>query len=480
MAAGSALVPGENRLGRHVASIVEGTTSGTALRTLPRTTEARGSKPEVLRPPSPEYVQDVACCTPTSPCGAGREKDRQLERRTGRDRTVRQRTIWRMGFRHPAMENRSIARVTHVTSGHHRSDTRIFLKECSTLQAHGWPTTLVVADGDGDGRQGSIPVYDVGAPRSRRERLIVTPRRLAARALEIPSDVYHLHDPELLPVGLRLKRAGHHVIFDAHEHMPDSIRGKPYLPRTARPLLAGGFGAYESWACARFDAIVTATPAIRERFRNVNDDVVDVNNYPLSSEFAPRGTWSEKRSEACYVGAISAARGIEAVVAAMALVQTPVRLNLAGRFYEPHVVAKVKAMPGWARVDELGQLDRSDVRRCLARSMAGIVTFLPEPNHVSAQPNKLFEYMGAGIPVIASDFPLWRAIVQENDCGLCVDPADPAAIAGAIDALIADPRRAEEMGHNGRKAVEAKYNWGTQEARLLATYARVMGIDGES
>ena len=117
-------------------------------------------------------------------------------------------------------------------------------------------------------------------------------------------------------------------------------------------------------------------------------------------------------------------------------------------------------------------LGRADVASLLARSIAGLVLFHPEPNHVNAQPNKLFEYMSAGLPVIASDFPLWRAIVREHDCGLCVDPRDPQAIAEAMRTLAADPEGARRMGMNGRRAVLATFNWQQEETRLLELYER--------
>ncbi|MBD3768073.1 MAG: glycosyltransferase, partial [Gammaproteobacteria bacterium] len=105
----------------------------------------------------------------------------------------------------------------------------------------------------------------------------------------------------------------------------------------------------------------------------------------------------------------------------------------------------------------------------------GLVTFLPAPNHIDAQPNKMFEYMSAGLPIITSIFPLWREIVEGNQCGLCVDPLDPQAIGEAIQYLIDNPVEAEQMGKNGRQAVEQKYNWTIEEQKLLDLYAGLTG-----
>ena len=132
-------------------------------------------------------------------------------------------------------------------------------------------------------------------------------------------------------------------------------------------------------------------------------------------------------------------------------------------------------MRGWDRVEELGTLGRSEVAQLFGQVSAGLVIFLPEPNHVEAMPNKLFEYMSAGIPVIASDFPLWHGIVEGAGCGLLVDPLDPRAIAGAIEHLLTHPEEAEAMGRRGRQAVERWYNWENEESKLLQLYASLGG-----
>ena len=160
-----------------------------------------------------------------------------------------------------------------------------------------------------------------------------------------------------------------------------------------------------------------------------------------------------------YVGGISAIRGIREVVRAMEHVQSGIELSIAGDFSNKSLADEVRGYPGWERVNELGYLNRTNVRDLLAVSLAGIVTFLPAPNHTDAQPNKMFEYMSSGVPVIASNFPLWREIIEGNNCGICVDPLNPKAIATAIDTLLR-PRRHARWVRMGEKLLE-KFNWGS-------------------
>lgn len=365
--------------------------------------------------------------------------------------------------------------IAHLTSAHPRFDIRIFHKMCTSLVAQGYRVSLVVADGQGSGAYNGVNIVDTGACQGRRDRILNAPGRVFHEAVGLDADLYHLHDPELLPIGIRLKRLGKRVIFDSHEDVPKQMLGKPYLNRPVLWLISKTLQVYEAWACRRLDGVITATPCIRNKFLRINQNTVDINNFPLLDELTVDSPWHARQSEVCYVGYITKMRGILEVTRAMAQVQPPVYLNLCGQFSEPEVEQIAKTMPGWNRISILGYVDRQGVREVLARSMAGLVIFHPLPNHIDAQPNKMFEYMSAGIPVIASDFPLWREIIAGNDCGLLVNPLNPDEIAKAIDYLVTHSDEAQRMGSNGRKAVIEKYNWFTEEKKLLAFYERVFG-----
>lgn len=365
-------------------------------------------------------------------------------------------------------------KIAHLTSVHQRYDTRIFLKECRSLAVAGHSVYLVVADGKGDEAKEGVEIRDVGVSKGRLNRMLRTTRRIFDKALAIDAEIYHMHDPELIPVGLKLKRVGKKVIFDAHEDLPKQLLGKPYLNKFSKIVLSKAFGVFESLACRKFDAVVVATPSIAEKFIRINSRTVTVNNFPLLGELSTDEVdWAAKKNEVSYIGGITSIRGISQVISAMSKVKSDVRLQLGGRFSEKAVEAAAKQEQGWGRVDELGFVSREGVRDALARSVAGIVTFLPSPNHIDSQPNKMFEYMSAGVPVIASNFPLWRDIIEGNNCGLCVDPEDSQKISEAIDYLVQNPLQAESMGMNGQLAVRQKYNWSIEEKVLVGLYAQL-------
>lgn len=365
-------------------------------------------------------------------------------------------------------------KVCHLTSVHPRGDSRVFIKMCRSLAAHGHAVTLVVADGKGDETVDGVAIRDAGASRGRVDRIRRAPGRLFDIAVPMDADIYHLHDPELLPVGVKLARLGKRVVFDSHEDVPKQLLDKHYLNKPLLRLISRAFAIYENHACRRFAGVIAATPSIREKFLRINPNTVDINNFPLLDELVSDAPWAGKRREVCYVGGIVTVRGVGEAVHAMGQVTTDVRLNLAGPFDERALEAKIRADAGWTRVNELGFLGRQQVRDVLGRSMAGLVTLHPVANLIDALPIKMFEYMSASIPVIASDFPLWREIVGGSQCGVLVDPFDTKAIARAIDFLVTHPDEARRMGENGRKAVIERYNWPVQEKKLLAFYERLV------
>lgn len=333
--------------------------------------------------------------------------------------------------------------------------------------------SLIVADGLGNESKDGVNILDVGAKSGGRiSRMTKTVSKVLEKAKEQNSDIYHLHDPELMPIGLKLKRLGFKVIFDAHEDLPKQLLGKPYLNKPAKILLSKTFQAYEKYACKKFDYIVTATPYIRDKFLQINKNSININNFPILGELSNLAVRVGKKDEVCYVGGIAQIRGIKEVVKAMEFTKN-VKLNLVGAFNEKAVEEEVKGYKGWESVNQAGFLGRNEVANIMSYSKAGIVTFYPLPNHIDAQPNKMFEYMSAGLPIITSNFPLWKEIVEGNNCGICVNPLEPKEIADAINYILTHPEKAEQMGKNGKEAVEKKYNWGVEEKKLINIYSEL-------
>lgn len=367
--------------------------------------------------------------------------------------------------------------VCHVTTVHGEDDVRIFHKEAVSLAQAGYRVSLVVPT---EKARTSRDIMIVALPRPRRRLLRMTSTVITAlrAAAALRADVYHLHDPELILAGLWLHARGHRVVYDVHEDLPRQIHGKDWVPRPLRNGLSRLACLLERTTAAAADGVVAATPAIASHFPE--NKTVTVQNYPLAAELSPgrreHRPFSQRPHNVIYVGGITAIRGARELVHAMGLLPatSPAKLLLVGRFSPPSLESDLKQLPGWDRVTPCGWRSRTDVAGLLSQARLGIVNFLPLPNHTDAQPTKLFEYLSAGLPVLASDFPLWRDLVDTEKCGWVAAPQDPAALSHVIQWADEHPDEAERYGDNGRQAVLARYNWDSEAQKLLGLYQDLM------
>lgn len=360
-------------------------------------------------------------------------------------------------------------KVCHFTSAHPADDIRIFHKECASLAEAGHDVYLVSAQSDNQRHKNVQLVSADSQKRGRLGRMIFTAREVYKKAKSLNADVYHFHDPELLRFAGRLRRAGKIVIYDAHEDLPRQILGKEYLK--FKKTVANIVEWYEDRVARKVSFVITATPFIAERFKKVNPNTLDINNFPLLSEIDVQDSDAVRDpKKICFIGNISRIRGIDELV--RSLEGTEASLDLAGEI-PTDFRASLEQLEGWKQVNPLGYIDRKQSLVIKARVSAGVVTFLPLPNHINAQPNKIFEYMASGLPVIGSDFPLWKEIIEKNACGICVDPQDPEDIRRGIRFVLENPEKSREMGERGKQLVLEKYNWDAEAKKLQGVYSRL-------
>jgi len=370
--------------------------------------------------------------------------------------------------------------LAHLTVVHPPADVRIYLRECRALAAAGFRVILLApAPAPGEARP-APPVEFRPLPRFRRRlpRMLFAALAMPFLALRARADCYHFHDPELIPAGLLLKLLGRRVIWDVHEHLAGQMLSKPYLRPWARGILSRLATVLEAVAARSFDAAVCATPAIAHRLVLRGARAHTVQNHPLVEEWFDSRPVPEApaRRDVVYVGGLNPPRGVAQMVQAMGYLPAGLdcRLRLVGPFGPAELWEQCARWPGWKRVDYLGILPRSAAMAVLRRAAAGLVVFQPQANHLESQPNKLFEYMSAGLPLVASDFPLWRELIEGHGLGLNVDPTDPEAIAEAITWLLTHPEAAAAMGARGNRLVREQWNWEREAPTLLRVVAGVL------
>lgn len=358
--------------------------------------------------------------------------------------------------------------ICHLTSVHKANDVRIYEKECISLVKAGFRVSLVAVNPDVESAEGVtlLPVHVNYSGRFSRFTKVV--KAVLAKAIEADADLYHFHDPELMRIAPQLLKRGKKVVYDSHEDLPKQIMEKHWIPGLLRSFISGMVRSYEHRIARKLSGVVTATPIITARFAQQNKHTATICNYPRLDALPAPADFAGKANEVCYIGGIFHSRGAVEIVKAIGL--TNYRMNLAGNFSPESLRDELVLLPGWKNVNELGFVNRKGIADVLTRSKVGLVTLHPTLSYVEALPIKMFEYMAAGIPVIASDFPMWRDIVIKNDCGVCVDPMNPQAIADAINNLLGDETTAKRMGENGRNAVLNYYTWETEAAKLVAFY----------
>lgn len=365
--------------------------------------------------------------------------------------------------------------ICHLTSVHPRNDSRIFHKMCKSLASDDIKVSLVVADGKGNEVIDNVEIIDVGAPDGRLKRITKTTTKIFNKANELNADVFHLHDPELLLIAKKLKKLNKKVIFDSHEDTVNTILVSPYLKSPVSNIISFLYGNFERYVCRKIDGVIGATPHIESYFKKFARQTENINNYPILSDKKQENiSWDQKQNEVCYVGSIDDTRGIKDLMNSLELTKSKAKLNLAGMYSSPALEKEIKEHTDYHLVNDFGYVNSEEVDDIYNRSLVGVVTLHPIPTFLVSLPIKMFEYMVAGIPFIASDFPYWRSLLKGSDCCIFVNPQKPQEIADAIDYFILNKERAKQMGEVGQKLVYENFSWESQSEKLLTFYQKLL------
>lgn len=374
------------------------------------------------------------------------------------------------------------AKVCILTSVHIPFDGRIFHREAKSLAQAGYDVVLIAKHDRAEVVDG-VRIVPLAEPKSRLQRMTRVLWRLFRLAVKENADVYHFHDPELIIVGLLLKLYRKKVIWDVHEHYPNSILDKFWIAPWLRRCVSTSFDLFERAVVRFFDYVIYTTPFVGARYEKLKVRSGRIENYPsieLSETFE-----KVPQEKMIYLGGMSRTRGLVEVVEAFSLVarRYPTwELLLVGSarpaLFEDELKALAKERGIATQVKFVPWVPYEEKEKLSSQASIGIITFLPYSNNISCLPNKLFDYMLVSLPVIASNFLLYKEVVEPHQCGLIVDPSNPEAIAEAMVYLIEHPAEARRMGANGRRAVTEQYNWNRESAKLLRIYEMILGDNG--
>lgn len=378
---------------------------------------------------------------------------------------------------------RPVPKIVQLTSVHPYDDIRVFRKIARSVAKAGYDSHLIAGTDDSVPkvyREDGVTVHLFPrAYRTRLGRMTAFAGKLTWYAAGLDADVYQFHDPELLLWTrlLKILRPRAKLVFDSHEDTRTTMTDKPYLPRWAQSAVASLYAAFEDWCFRRLDGAVAATDTIAKIFpptlphatlRNLAmDEEIDATDFPRRPE---PGLYA-------YMGGISVARGIDVLLDAFATLDGSSKLVLAGPVEDAFLDGKMRDT---ARVEYHTYLPRTEIRRLLSRCRAAAVLFKPLPAYFEAGPNKIFEYMASGVPFVASDFPVWRRLLEPIGCAKLVDPTDPKAVAEALRWFDAHPEEAEAMGRRGRDAVQARLRWSQEFEKAKELYAAILAPERQA
>ena len=356
---------------------------------------------------------------------------------------------------------------------------RVFHREARTLAAAGHQVTLLAHADFVEETRDHVIVKGIKRPHNRFFRLLSV-FKFARRCLQEKADVFHFHDLELLPLGLLLKWITRkRVIYDCHENYPEAAYERAWYPDWLKPLVAKLIGFIEPFIARRLDCVICVVPDQQERFEAHGCRTLLVRNLPQLEIFESAFQQGlPKVDRLIYLGGLTPVRGARVLVDIMAELKKThphIKLLCLGPFNEPHVEAEVKQYVQECglqqEIEYIHFVPYEQVAAYLVQSLIGLI-----PWQVNEQmlrmvfPNKVFEYMACGLPIVASDLPSLRYIFGRSQSGVLVQPDDPQAHAQAIRELLDHPDKMHELGDLGRRFVCEQFNWRLESEKLLRLY----------
>lgn len=339
------------------------------------------------------------------------------------------------------------------------------------MAARGFRLTLIAQHPNNESIN-SVQIIAIPSPKNRWWRWFKTVPSILIKAVKLQADVYHFHDPELIPVGLILWLCGHKVVYDMHEDYVSSIAQKTYIQPALRRSLSVCWNYLEIWATRAF-TVVIAERYYSSRFPNATP----VLNYPVL-QGTSTSAHQAGSTQALYTGNVTEDRGALNLARILSK-NDKFSVHVIGRC-TPTLAAKMRqeAKNGSDRLFITGEgryIPFAEINAVYSerRWLAGLAIFPPTQHYLEKELTKFFEYMQAGLPVVCSNFPAWKTLIADQGFGLCVDPTDADAVIDALRWLNDHPAEAGEMGRRGQAAVKARYNWEKEASRLAALYLEI-------
>jgi len=370
--------------------------------------------------------------------------------------------------------------ICHLSSVHRAFDDRILYKECFSLAEFGYNVVLI-AGHHTDEMVNKVKIKGIRSINNRLLRIFIKPIILFFYVLQQKTGFIHLHDPELLPIGIALKLLGKKVIYDIHELVYHSIDDKRYLKiKLVKCIIKQIYLILERLCIGLFDSIILAEDGYRDyyymHYRKFANKFTLIRNYPVLDFIYP--IRPNPRSEhdsfvLIYAGLLAKTRSIHIIIESLIYCRAPVELWLLGKWENESYFQQCSELPNWKQVKYFGMLKPEEVYGYMKSADIGIALLLPIKNYLTSLPVKSFEYIACGIPVIISDFPYYHEVFSDNV--RYSDPLNPESIANNINCLIEQKHADRCQLVQKSLSVIRERNWEREKERLKMLYDNLCG-----
>ena len=371
------------------------------------------------------------------------------------------------------MENK--IKVCHLISGYYRNDPRIFQRQCKSLVNGGFEVCILTNDGQPNEVIEGIKVYATDKYwKNRIKVLLFSKSQFLKKAIEVNADIYQLHSPELLSLGLTLKKLGKIVIYDSHEDLPSHILEKEWIPLIFRKPISIFINFYMNRVLKSYNEIISPHHHVVEKLELINANTTLITNFAKVGSLInyDLSHYLNRENSICYSGTVYLSSNQEFILEAISNINN-LKYQIVG-FIDENYKEQLSERKGFEKLQFLGRIPWEELNDFYSKSLIGMVIMDYKLNlgykRGTYAVNKIFEYMEAGLPIICTDYDLWKEIIDKYDCGICVEPNNAKQIEEAIQFLISNKEKAYQMGQNGRKAVLLEYNWSTQEKEYLRIF----------
>lgn len=376
--------------------------------------------------------------------------------------------------------------IVFLTSGHKPTDPRLYFKEIRTLKEKYKNISIIAPYQERLEPVDDVKIFDIQRYRSRYFRF-GSMRSLYSEALKINPQILHCHEPDSLFVSYLIKRKIKHikVIYDCHEFHPETFT--LHFPFLFRVLFRGFFKSLiammENYIVSKIDGVITVNEILVDRFRKYNDCVLFLPNYPRIALFKSlsrkRAVLSSNQITLIYAGALSVNRGMLRMLDVIKQLDSSINAKLVvmGKFASPDTeklfYKTVDAQSLHKQVVYKGNLPWEEAVQNLLDADIGLFLVSNNKRYLWGEPVKYFEYSAAGLPVIITDLPAKRKLINKNKNGLLVSPYSVNDAIRAIEYLINHPKEARNMSESGKNKIFQEYSWESLEQKLIDFYSKM-------